>query len=128
MSTDLSDRQSGTAKTVDRIELEELRADDVSLWRGYEKQLFKLMRTVWDYHNPSQKLSDSATLSIDFSDPKAPADPVQQAQAWDLQLSMGVISPVDIAMELNPDITTREEALIHLLKIQEETKALSTTI
>jgi hypothetical protein len=125
MSTDLTDRQSGEAKRVDRVELEEIRRDDISLWRGYEKQLFNLMRTVWNVHNPTRKLSEAAAISIDFSDPKAAADPLQQAQAWDLQLSMGVISPVSIAMELNPDLSSREEALAHLIKIKEEQRELS---
>jgi hypothetical protein len=83
------------------------------------------MRTVWNYHNPTRKLSDAASISIDFAETQAQVDPVAQGQAWDLQLSMGVISPVDICMTMNPDLTTREQALIHLLKIQEEVKALS---
>jgi len=125
MSTDLSDRQSGVAKQVDMLEMSESRQDDLPLWRNYEKQLFQIMRVVWNTHNPTKKLSDSCTLSIDFSDPRPAASPKEQAEAWDMQLAMGVISPVDIAMELNPDITTREDALAHLLKLKEETQALN---
>ena len=40
---------------------------------------------------------------------------------------MGVISPVDIAMEKNPDLKTREDALAFLLKVQAENKELSST-
>jgi hypothetical protein len=127
-STDLSDRQSGTAKQVDRTELEELRVEDAALWRGFEKQLFNLMRTVFNYHNPARKLSDAAALKIDFADPKLPSDDATRSAAWDAQFAMGVISAVDIAMELNPDLKDRDEAMAHLLKIREESKTLSTTI
>jgi hypothetical protein len=125
MSTDLSDRQSGYAKTIDLLEMSESRQDDLPLWRNYEKQLFQLMRVVWNTHNPTKKLSDSCTLAIDFSDPRPAASPKEQAEAWDMQLAMGVISPVDVCMSLNADFQTREDALAHLLKLKEETQALN---
>jgi hypothetical protein len=120
MSTDLSDRQSGEAKRVDRSELFELRQDDLGMWRVYERQLFDVMRTVWNFHNPRRKISTSATLMIDFADPAAPVDPLTESQSWQLQLDMGVISQVDIAMRLNPDLKDRDAALIHLVKVKQE--------
>ena len=103
-----------------------MRSDDVALWRSYEKQLFNLVRIVHNVHSV-KKLSESTSLKIDFHDPKPEIDPKSQAQTWDLQLAMGVISPVDIAMEKNPDLKTREDALAFLLKVQAENKELSST-
>ena len=125
MSTDAQEA-SGLSKIMDSKELTELRKDDVSLWRSYEKKLFSLVRTVWNAHNPTRKISDSTTLSVDFSDPQATeTDPEKVAKAWDLQLAMGVISPVDIALEMNPDLATRENALAFLLKVKDEHRLLS---
>jgi len=125
MSTDASEA-SGLSKLVDKQELSEMRQDDISQFRSYEKQLFNVMRVVWNIHS-SKKLSESATLKIDFADPSSEVDPKTQAAAWDLQLAMGVISQVDIAMELNPDLATREDALAHLLKVKEEINEISST-
>lgn len=122
MSTD-PQTQSGISKAWDSKELAEARRDDISLFRSYEKQVFELMRVVWNAHN-SQKFSESANLKIDFADPRSEVDPHTQAKAWDLQLSMGVISQVDVIMTLNPDLATREDALAHLIKVKEETREL----
>ena len=124
MSTDLSDRQSGEAKRVDRTELHELRLDDVALWRGYERQLFDLIKIVWNVHNPRKKFSEKAVLQIDFADPTPPVDPKMQAESWQMQLDMGVTSPVDIIMQMNPDLKDRESALAHLLKLRQENAEL----
>ena len=123
MSTDASEA-SGLSKLVDKQELSEIRQDDISLFRDYEKQLFNIMRVVWNTHS-QKKLSESAALQIDFADPRPEVDPKIQATAWDLQMAMGVISQVDIAMELNPDLSTREDAMVHLMKIKEENRALT---
>ena len=123
MSTDPK-AQSGISKAWDNKELSEMRQDDISLWRSYEKQLFNLMRLVWNTHN-TKKLSESAILKIDFADPKPKLSPKEQAEADDLRIVQGVLSPVDIAMRENPDLPDRETALSHLLKIKEENKALT---
>ena len=118
---------SGVSKVQDSKELAELRADDVALWRRYEKNLFGVTRAVWNHHNPTVKLSEGATLSLDFADAKPTMSPQEQATTWERLLDLGVITAVDIAMERNPDITTREEALEHLLKLQEEQGQLNET-
>ncbi len=116
---------SGVAKLVDTQELLELREDDKTIWRVYEKQLFNLIKSVWNIHNPKDRISNEAALTVDFSDPRPIISPKDQAVAWESQLSMGVISPVDIVLERNPDLGTRENALAHLLQIQEEQRQLA---
>jgi hypothetical protein len=124
MSTDPQEA-SGLSKIVDTRELAEMRAEDVALWRSYEKRLFQLVRLVWNAHNPTKKLSESATLNVDFADPRPEVDPKSQAEAWEKLLGFGVISPVDIAMQQNPDLKTREEALAYLIQVQEESRELN---
>lgn len=117
--------ESGIAKIAGNRELEELRRLDIQLFNTYEHRLFEMFKTVWNVHNPNRKISEKAILKIDFYDPKPQVDPKSQAQMWDLEMSMGVISPVDIAMEKNPDLKTREDALAHLLLIKDELKELN---
>lgn len=124
MSTDASEA-SGLSKLVDKAELTEMRQDDIALFRAYEKQIFNVLRTVHNTHS-KQKLSESARLSIDFADPKQKLSEKDQAQADDLKIAQGVLSPVDVLMRTNPDIESREDALAHLMKIKEENRILLT--
>ena len=115
--------ESGVAKLVGNRELDELRSDDVALFRVYERQLFDLVRIVNNVHS-RDKLSKDAAMLIDFADIESSVDPETQSKAWDLQLNQGVISQVDIALKLNKDLRTREDALAYLMKVKEETRAL----
>lgn len=124
MSVDPTD-ESGISKIVGNVELEESRRDDIALWRAYERRLFSMVRTVWNHHNPGRKLSDAATLAVDFTDPKPETSLREQAETWDTLIRTGLISPVDAVMERNPDIATREDALAHLLNVKDEIEILS---
>ena len=119
--------ESGLSKQISNLELQEKRRDDVDLWRKYEKQLFSVMRTVWNHHNPGHKISDGATLKMDFADPRATVSEKDQATTWQTLMGLGVIGPVDVALARNPDLKTREDALAFLLKIQDETAQLGET-
>lgn len=118
-------QESGIAKIVGSQELKEQRLDAVDLFRGYEKQLFELIKVVWNTHNPGRRFSKDCTLNLDFAEPKQPVSADKQAEAWERQIAMGVLSPVDILMEKNPDLTGREEALQRLIQIKNEKDQLS---
>jgi len=117
--------ESGVSKIVSNTELQELRADDIELWRGYERKLFETIKAVWNAHSPGRKISEKASLSIDFADPRPETSALDQARTWELLIGMGLRSPVDAALELNPDLGTREEALAYLLQVQQERAALT---
>lgn len=121
-------RESGLAKVQGQRELEELRRDDIILWRRYEMQLFNMIRTVWNVHNPSKKISDSASLSVDFYDPKPEISAKDQAETWGLLMDLNVISPVDVVMERNPEIKTRKRAQEILQDIKAENRAFKKMI
>jgi hypothetical protein len=117
--------QSGLSKIQDSKELAEMRTDDIALWRSYEKKLFNLMRTVFNVHSLI-KLSENATLKIDFAEVETKLSAKDQAVADDLKIGQGVQSPIDIYMRDNPDVISREDAMSFLLKIKEEVKTLET--
>jgi len=121
-------QESGVSKMVSSQELDEIRADDIELFRDYEHSLFDIMRVVWNTHNPARKISDKAQLKVDFFDPAPQVSPEVQAAAWNTLLDMGVISAVDVVMERNPDIKTREDALAFLIQIQQEQQTLNERI
>jgi hypothetical protein len=119
-------QESGISKLVGNTELEEQRRDQIALFAGYEQQLFKMFRTVWNVHNPQRQMSEAATLRVDFYDPKPVLSGLEQAREWELLMDKGLISPVDIMIERNPDLT-RNEAKKRLLEIRAELKEYGNT-
>ena len=120
MATEVSD-QSGVARVVANRELEEMRADDVALFTEYERRLFSTFRAVWNVHNPGRQLSDSAVFQINFYDPKPTMTASEQAQVWERLMGLGILSPVDVMLERDPDLT-RDEAKARLLMVRDELK------
>lgn len=118
MATETSD-ESGVARIVGNRELEEMRSDDIALFTEYERRLFDVFRVVWNVHNPGRQMSDKAVLLVNFYDPKPTMTATEQAALWERLLGMGLLSPVDIMMERDPDLT-RDEAQARLLLIRDE--------
>jgi hypothetical protein len=102
---------SGIAKVIDNSDLLESREDQIELYRGYEKDLFDMTRTVWNYHNPNKKISDNAKLKIDFAEIEIHRDPKEEAEVWEKEIATGTASILDWIMEKNPDIQTKEDAM-----------------
>ena len=114
-------QESGLARISGNRELEELRRDQISLFTQYEKRLFNMFRTVWNVHNINRKITDTATLKLDFFDPKPTLSPDKEVEKWERELQMGTISRVDILQLKNPDLS-RDDAIKKLDEIQAENK------
>jgi hypothetical protein len=119
LSTEPTD-ESGVSKIVSNRELDERRRDDVALWEQYERNLFDVFKIVWNVHNPGRKISESSSLWLDFYDPSPQQDQAKQAETWTKLLAAGVISRVDVILEKNPDLKSRDEAKEFLKEIEQE--------
>jgi len=115
MSTD-SKAESGVAKLEDNRELLTKRDREIALFRAYEKQLFDLIKIVWNTNNPAQPFSDKAELSIDFAEVKQSLSEAERRDVWERDLELGIKDRADILMEANPDFTDRDEAKAYLME------------
>ncbi len=113
--------QSGISRIVGNSELEEQRRDDIAMFAKVEQQLFEVFRAVWNVHNQADKMNEAATVRVDFYDPKPTVTATEQAKEWQGLLELGLISPVDILIERNPDLS-RDDAKAELLRIRDELK------
>ncbi len=113
--------QSGISRIVGNAELEEQRRDDIAQFARVEQQLFQVFRVVWNTHNPTRQMSPAASLLVDFFDPKPVVTATEQIKEWVGLLELGLISPVDILIERNPDLS-RDDAKAELLRIRDELK------
>jgi len=107
--------ESGEAKGMDHWELMELRADDLEWLRPFEKRLFELSRTIWNFNVSSDKKIDrEASFGIDFPEPKEPVSELQELEAKMIKYKLGLWTPVDDMVDEDEGIN--EETAMEMLK------------
>lgn len=117
--------ESGAAKQMERADLQEARADDIGLWRRHEDALFQVIRAVWNTHRPDAAISESATLAVNFAEAPSHLTEAERLDNGQRKVDSGVWSPVDLALDLDPDsYASRDDALSSLISRREETAAL----
>jgi len=100
---------SGYALKIDRSGLEEVRENDVEIYRGIEKELFEITRIV-NNTDHAEKISDTAEFHVDFAESNYPDSPQEESTKWQSRISNNVASPVDWIKADNPDLSDDEAA------------------
>lgn len=96
---------------------------DKPFYSLYEQELFEKTRVVYNTHNPGG-ISENCYLSIDYGDVEKIMT-VEEEDAHNIvMVNNGLMSKVDWVMAVNSDITSREEAIERLKKIDEENRLL----
>ena len=115
---------SGFQIRLKRQPLEEARAARVKTWRRVEKELLTLIAIVTQREHPLLKLDPRAEFrSLNFHEEPMLEDPATQNAVWEKRINIGVMSEVDVAMELDPDLS-REQAMEKILRTLEEREPL----
>lgn len=111
---------SGLSLKIQNVRLIERREDDVELYQGYEKDLFRIMRAVHNEHCPvGEEIPEDAELSVNFAELEFPEDPTAEDARWITRINQGVRNRAQWLMAIDPDIKTEEEAEKILMKNQE---------
>lgn len=116
--------ESGAAKYAESVDLMEARADDIELWRQYEGQLFEVVKRVANTHKPGS-IAEGATVNIDFGELNQGTDENTLLDIYGKRIKLGIWSPVDALMADNPDVRTREDAMVILKDRAAEAAELS---
>lgn len=113
--------QSGFSRLVAKERIYELRDEQIKFWRIYERDMYDAIRaannlyltTDFQTQQPTDKveLPVEVTFTVDFAEPKALVDPMEDLSVKEKKINMGLISPVDLIMAENPDIESREKAI-----------------
>lgn len=115
--------ESGAAKAVEQQDLHEAREDDLALWRQYEDALFNLVRTVTNTHAPGT-IPEAASIRVDFAEPASALTERERLENAQKRSDLQIWSPVDVLLSENPDLGTREDALVELNRRREEAALL----
>lgn len=117
--------ESGSAKHAGRLDLKEVRQDQVAQARAMETRLFSTLKAVVNTHRPGT-IPDDATIGCDFAeqhDQLSEAELLENARS---KVDLGAWSPVDVLIALNPDgFPDRDTAFRELKRRNDESAALA---
>lgn len=117
--------ESGSAKHAGRIELREERLDDIAQWRIAEARLFAVLKAVVNTHRPGTIPAD-ATIAVDFAELQDSLTESEQLANSREKTELGLWSPVDALMALNPDgFPDRAAAMRELQTRRDESASLA---
>ena len=102
--------QSGFSMQMSNIAKLEAREDQLPIYRNIEKKLFKITRSIWNYHNPGKKINEKARLKIDFAEVVFPQSPDEKEKEFAFLKRNNAKTDIDLIMENNPDLT-RDDAI-----------------
>jgi hypothetical protein len=117
--------ESGSAKHAGRLDLKEVRQDQIAQARVMETRLFDVIRAVANTHRPGT-IPDGANIGIDFAEQQ---DQLSEAEALEnarTKQELGIWSPVDALMASNPDgYPDRQSAFAALAARRDESTELA---
>ena len=117
--------ESGSAKHAGRIDLKEERLDDIAMARIAEARLFEVVKAVVNTHSPGT-IPDNATVAVDFAELMDQLTEAEQLENTRTKIELGLWSPVDAVLALNPDgYPDREAAVRELQRRRDESAALA---
>lgn len=120
---DSAQKSSAQAMQLKALQRSGLIAKDRPFYRNYEQDLFNVIRTIFNYHSESEKISESAILQVDFIESEIPMTISERDQHNLLMFNNGLMSRERWVMSENPDIQTEEEARKLLDEISAQRKA-----
>ncbi|GAB4305484.1 MAG: hypothetical protein Kow0090_21040 [Myxococcota bacterium] len=122
--------QSGFSRLIQREKLIDRNNLQKPMFQKAENELYRLIARMVEVHKPSgvPLLDESDTLNVEFTAPPPAQDFSTLLSAFEKQLKLGLLSPVDIFRMLNPGVTEEEADTAirrNLKKTEELYKAVS---
>lgn len=117
--------ESGSAKHAGRLDLKEVRQDQIAQARTMETRLFETLKAVVNTHKPGT-IPDDATVGTDFAEQQDQLSEAEQLTNAQTKADLGIWNAVDVLMATNPDgFPDRAAAHAELLRRRAETEELS---
>ncbi|OBX18676.1 hypothetical protein A9995_11395 [Erythrobacter sp. QSSC1-22B] len=112
--------ESGSAKHAGRLDLKEVRQDQIAQARTMETRLFETLKVVVNTHRPGT-IPDAALIGVDFAEQQDQLSEAEHLSNAQIKSDLGIWSPVDVLMSINPDgFPDRDVAYRELLRRRDE--------
>lgn len=120
--------ESGSAKHAGRLDLKEVRQDQIAQARTMEARLFDVLKVVVNTHAPGT-IPDGASVGVDFAEQQDQLSEAEQLANAQIKSELGIWSPVDALMATNPDgFPDRQAAFAELQRRRDEAEQLAIPI
>jgi hypothetical protein len=120
--------ESGSAKHAGRLDLKEVRQDQIAQARTMEARLFETLKVVANTHRPGT-IPDAASIGVDFAEQQDQLSEAEHLSNAQIKSDLGIWSPVDVLMSTNPDgFPDRDAAYRELLRRRDEAGNLAAPI
>mgnify|MGYP001600443585 FL=1 len=100
---------TAVAKAADQVVLQTTVEDFRRPWARHARDLFRLVRHVWNYAHPGEKLESGLSIRTEWGAAKVAEDRLHAAQADQAEINIGRKSALDLIMRDHPGMT-RERA------------------
>ncbi len=104
---------SGVALRIRMQPLDEIRREQIPLYRRYERELFEITRMVnnaWASKMKWKKIPETTKFAVDFGDVTFPEDAMQRFGYRTKLMQSGLISLGQYYQDFNPDVKDEKEA------------------
>lgn len=121
--------QSGTARAQGRVALAERRIVEYPKWAPYERESYRIVAAVWNYHVDGEKLleiprytspaiqsSEAVSIVVEFSDLDVITDGLANAATNKMNLDMNVISRPEIVAAMRKIPLSMAEKIVDDIK------------
>lgn len=120
--------ESGSAKHAGRLDLKEVRQDQIAQARTMEARLFDVLKVVVNTHAPGT-IAEDAGVGVDFAEQQDQLSEAEQLANAQVKSELGIWSPVDVLMASNPDgFPDRQAAFAELQRRRDEGEQLAMPI
>lgn len=114
---------TGDAFVAKRASLDEQRVGQMESFRAYERKVLELVSAACALEGDEIFRFSMTGWAIDFGEPRTPQSPLNDLTTRRERRALGLGSPIDDIMELNPDVSSREQAM-EILRQRLEDNAL----
>jgi hypothetical protein len=121
--------QSGIALKIDRLELDENRADDIEVLEDFEKELINLVVTVYntDKDTTLPLIKPFKDMTIDYVETSLMLEPKEELTYYSDMFSKGLMKPSTYLLKTTGIELTDEEVIVFIKENKEYLKQIGET-
>lgn len=120
----ISQAQTGISLKIKNAQLAEARKKQEPDFIDYETDIFNVIRTVWNYHNPGKKIDEKTVVNTFFTTSEVFVSRMDKLKYWWSMYEKGLKTAAEFYMTFNPTVTETDEAEAKFLENLEKFKRL----
>ena len=119
-------QDSGVSLLIRKTGLIDYSFQKQRMFETFEKRMFDILRAIWNYHHPEEKIPENAQLKIKWGIYKVPLDPMEEIDKYTKEVDLNVRKRSEVIQLVQKEKNfTPEQAEQYLKETIEENKMVS---